>query len=390
METQDTKTLDRQWDIRLNISGQEYLEELIAAIEEHYASGKIRYVLVSGVEIGTKATNSDYQCEHIHIALILHERMTGNAILNHWNVNRALSFYMKPRPRSLPYQGCRQHHMKAYSKKDPNQLCIIERGELPEDAKRKFQVLRSECEKKMKTDDVIRDMRQLIESGNEKDAFEKYPRNFMMYGEKLKAMVLQKKKTFFGKHTDPHVYLYGQPGTGKTSLLNFLYPKTYKKNLANKFFDLYNEEEFTHIMLEGLDSPSLDRLGIQFLKTLCDEAGFAIDQKYKTPQLTRSTILVTSNQTINQLVDGLDETRMIEETKRALRRRFLQLRIDDMLSLLDLKMIPEYERKCLKKEGNEDPSKLFLTLNYASDAPRGEPLKTPGLYQQIIRDFYYK
>src|SRR5512137_2060039 len=131
METQDTKTLDRQWDIRLNISGQEYLEELIAAIEEHYASGKIRYVLVSGVEIGTKATNSDYQCEHIHIALILHERMTGNAILNHWNVNRALSFYMKPRPRSLPYQGWRQHHMKAYSKKDPNQLCIIERGELP-------------------------------------------------------------------------------------------------------------------------------------------------------------------------------------------------------------------------------------------------------------------
>lgn len=390
MDTDNSKELDRQWDIRLNISSQEYLEELILAIEEHYASGKVKYVLVSGVEIGTKPNQSDYQCEHVHIALILHERMSAQAILSKWNVNRALSYYMKPRPRSLPYSGWRSHHLKAFSKKDINCLVITERGTLPQDAKRKEPVLRSDCEKKMKTDDVIRDMRQLIENGNEKEAFEKYPRNYMMYGEKLKAMVLQKKKAFFGKHTDPHLYLYGPPGTGKTSLLNFLYPTTYKKNLANKFFDLYNEEEFTHIMLEDLDSPTLDRLGIQFLKTICDEAGFAIDQKYKTPQLTRSTILVTSNQTINQLVDGLDETRMIEETKRALRRRFLHLRIDELLSLLDMKMIPEYERKCLKKEGNEDPSKLFLTWNYALDAPRGEPLKTPAEYQKIIRDFYYK
>ncbi|RHY10281.1 hypothetical protein DYB36_013079 [Aphanomyces astaci] len=88
--------------------------------------------------------------------------------------------------------------------------------------KRKGPVLRSESEKKMKTDDVIIDMRRLIEEGNAEDAFTLYPRDFMIYGERIKSMV-QMKKAFFGKHTDPHLYLYGFPGTGKTSLLQFIY-----------------------------------------------------------------------------------------------------------------------------------------------------------------------
>ncbi|KAG9409937.1 hypothetical protein AC1031_017965 [Aphanomyces cochlioides] len=382
---------DRQWDIRLNISGQEYLETLVTAITEHFATGRIKYVLMSGVEIGTRPNQNDYQVEHVHIALILHDRMTAQAIMKKWDVNKALGYYFKPRNRDLPYDGWKNHHVKPFSKKDPNQLMILERGELPSDGKRKATfTLRSETEKKMKTDDVIRDIRKLVEEGKADQAFELYPRNFMMFGEKIKAMVSQKKKTFFGKHTDPHLYVYGFPGTGKTSILKFLYPKTYKKDLSNRFWDLYDEEQFTHVMLEDLDSPTLDRLSVQWLKTICDEAGFTIDQKYKTPQPTRATILVTSNQTVNQLIDGLDEVKCIEDTKRALRRRFFHIRIDELLKLCGLALIPEYERKQLKKSGNEDPSKLFMSWNYIMDAPTGEPLKDPDYYQQLIRDVYYK
>ena len=384
------KDFDRQWDARFNIPSEDYLLMLIAAIEEHYAEGKIRYVLVSGIEVGTKPNQNDYAVEHVHVALILHDRMTASAIMKKWGVNLAYGYYMKPRTRSLPYSGWRTHHLKEFSKKDPTSLCSLEKGQLPEDLKRPGPTLRSETEKKCRVNDVIIDMRALIEAGKEKEAFEKYPRNFMQYGEKLKAMVLQSKKTFFGKHVDPHLYVYGAPGTGKTSILKFLYPTTYKKDLSNRFWDLYDESHFTHVMLEDLDSPTLDRLSVQWLKTICDEAGFAIDQKYKTPQLTRATILVTSNQTIHQLIEGLDETKCIEDTKKAIRRRFFQLRIDDLLKIVGLALIPDYERRQLKKQGNEDASKLFMNWSYVHDTPTGEDLHTPEHYQQLIRDYYFR
>ena len=76
----------------------------------------------------------------------------------------------------------------------------------------------------------------------------------------------------------------------------------FKKNLYNKFFDLYDPRTHTHVMLEDLDHDAVQRLSIQFIKTICDEAGFVIDQKYKTPQLARTTVLVTSNFNIRSII----------------------------------------------------------------------------------------
>lgn len=90
-------------------------------------------------------------------------------------------------------------------------------------------------------------------------------------------------------------------------MLSFVYPKYYKKNLHNRFFDLYDPAEHTHVMLEDLDHEAVEMLSTQFLKTICDEAGFPVDQKYKTPQLARTTVLVTSNFTINQLISQSTE-----------------------------------------------------------------------------------
>lgn len=180
-----------------------------------------------------------------------------------------------------------------FSKIDPNQRILFEDGTLPKDEKRK-RAEASEEEKKLKLDDVIRNIRALVEEDKEEEAFEKYPRNYLTYGEKIKAMV-QQKRQFKEKPGDPHIWLYGYPGTGKTQILNYIYPNYYKKNLHNKYFDLYDPKTHTHCMLEDLDHEAVQRLGINFVKTLCDESGFAIDQKYKTPQLIRTTVLVTSN-----------------------------------------------------------------------------------------------
>lgn len=385
---------DRQWDVRINVQDDDYLASIVENVMLENVAGKFKYVLLGGLEIGTRPNHSDYQVRHIHAAVIFHNRASKASIIKNWGIKEGNGYYLVPRNRDLPYSGWREHHIKKFSKIKPEEsdgLVILEYGELPRDTeKRKAVVLRSPLEKKMKTDEIIKDMRSLIEEGKAEIAFERYPRNFMQYGEKLKAMVHQRKKSFFGKHTDPHLYVFGYPGSGKTSLLKWIYPKMYKKDLNNRFFDLYNEEEHTHIMLEDLDSINLDKLGVQFLKTLCDEAGFPIDQKYKTPQLTRATILITSNQSLDNLIESCDENKLVETNKNALHRRFLHLRVDQLQRLLGVKLINDYERKQLKKEGNEDASKLYLDWNYNMESPTGIPLKPVEHYQQLIRDFYYK
>ena len=229
-------------------------------------------------------------------------------------------------------------------------------------------------------------MRTLIEAGEDKEAYNKYPRNYLIYGERIKAMVTQ-KKDFFKTNGDPHIWLYGHPGSGKTTILSFVYPNYFKKNLHNKFFDLYDPSIHDHVMLEDLDHDAVDRLGLNFIKTLCDETGFAIDQKYKTPQLARTTVLVTSNFTISDIIqDGLG----IEENKAAIYRRFWHVNIYALLRVLGLKLLPKFDRQALQKEGNQDVSRLFISWDYAQDLPLCTPLQKPEHYQQLIKDSYYQ
>jgi hypothetical protein len=243
-------------------------------------------------------------------------------------------------------------------------------GTLPKDTQETRFVKRSEEEKKRKIDDILIEMRQMLEDGKDKEAFEKFPRNFLQYGEKLKATITQ-KRDFFKTNGDPHIWLYGPPGTGKTAVLALVYPKYFKKNLHNKFFDLFNPELHTHVLLEDLDHEAVDRLSINFIKTVCDEAGFAVDQKYKTPQLARTTCLVTSNFTIDSI---LSDVRGREENVAAITRRFWQINIFSLLRVLGLKLLPKYDRDQLKRQGNADPSKVFMTWDYAADTPVGLPV----------------
>lgn len=386
-------TQDRQWDARFNVQGDGDLDQLLEAVKREWNSGKLRYVLVGGVEIGTTPTHDDYGIKHVHVALLYHNRISKSAILKNLDIKQGNGYYLVPRNRSLPYTGWRNHHTKEQTKVNAEESVLFEMGSLPEDKGPSGQhiVKRSEVEKKRKIDEVLIDMRAMIEKGESEEAWKKYPRTYLQYGEKLKALVSQRHDQLVTTG-DPHIWLHGGPGTGKSALLSFIYPKTYKKNLYNKFFDLYDPLEHDHIMLEDLDHDAVDRLSTNFLKTLCDESGFPIDQKYKTPQLARSVILVTSNFTINEIISQSEETNAYGRTanKEALLRRFYSTNAWEFLRLLGLKLLPPYEIKQLKAQGNTDPSKLFMCWDYLLDTPTGEPLETPEYYQELIKSAYYR
>ena len=250
----------------------------------------------------------------------------------------------------MPYDGWREHHSKLHSKKDPESLIIYENGTLPTDIKKRSITEAGPEEKKRKLDEILIEMKDMLEKGKDEEAWTKFPKNYLTYGEKIKTLIHQKKEFACDGERNPHIWLYGYPGTGKTAILAMLYPNYYKKNLVNRFFDLYDPKIHTHVMLEDLDHEAVEKLGINFIKTICDEAGFAVDQKYKTPQLAKTTCLVTSNFSIPEILNGLESTVGIEQNKAAIMRRFWHIRIDALLHLLGLKLLPKWDRQKLQRE----------------------------------------
>lgn len=381
---------DRQWDARFNVQSDEDLADLLTNIRADFERGRIKYVLVGGVEVGTRPFQDDYLIRHVHVAVIFINRVSKRSLLKTWNVKQGNGYYLVPRNRDLPYAGWRSHHIKQFSKVDTSKCIELELGTLPKDTSEAKFVKRSEEEKKRKIDDVLIDMRGMIEQDQEKEAFTKYPRTFLQYGEKLKALIFQRRDNL-KSNGDPHIWLHGRAGVGKSAILAYIYPNYYKKNLYNRFFDLFDPTVHTHVMLEDLDHDAVDKLSTNFLKTLCDESGFPIDQKYKTPQLVRSSILVSSNFTIQEVINQSEECNVFgkEQNKAALLRRFWQIDGVEFLKKLGLKLIPKYEINMLKKAGNTDPGRLFMTWDYVFDVPACLPIETPEHYQKQIRDLYY-
>ena len=380
-------TLSREWDARFNVPTDDDLELLLSSLKAEVAAGKFRYVLVGGVEIGDRPFSNDYLIKHVHVALVYNNRVSKSSILKNLQVKQGNGYYLVPRNQELPYTGWKKHHTKEQTKVNSTHQ-LYEYGTLPDDKPCvSAQVTkRSPEEKKRKLDEIIIEMKGMIEEGREAEAFTKFPRNYLTYGEKIKAMLAQ-KRDFFKSNGDPHIWLYGNPGTGKSAVLQVVYPNYYNKNMDNRFFDLYHPDKHTHMLLQDVDYMNVERLGIQFLKTICDEAGFPVDQKYKTPQLARTTVLVSSNFRIHDVIP--EDTPGRNEQLNALRRRFWEVNVSQLLPILGIKLLSKYEITQLKKSGNQDPSKIFISWDYLRDVPTGEPLKKPEDYQEIIKQHYY-
>lgn len=383
---------DRQWDARFNVPLGSDITELIQSCKQLHESGKASYIFVGGIEIGDKSWHSSFEVKHVHCCFIMHNLTSKRAMLNSLNIKVGNGYYLVPRNRDYPYSGWKAHHAKKDTKVDPSNNVLLELGVLPADIGKTSAMYtkRSDEEKKRKIDEILIDMRTMIEDGQDKEAWAKYPRTFLQYGEKIKAMVMQTKDKL-KSDGHPHIWLHGAPGIGKSAIMSYVYPKTFKKNLYNQFFDLYDPAVHTHVMLEDLDHDAIDRLSLNFVKTLCDEAGFAIDQKYKTPQLARSSILVTSNFTVPELVKQSDKQNSFghEEHVKALLRRFWHIEIVQFLSILNLKLLPSFDVMMLKKEGNTDPGRLFISWDYKTDTPLCTPIQSPEFYQKLIKDTYY-
>ena len=144
-------TQDRQWDGRFNVQDPADLDRLLAALRSEWDAGKFSYILVGGLELGTRPTHDDYQVRHVHVASIFRNRVSKASIIKNWGIKEGNGYYLVPRNRDLPFSGWRAHHVKEFSKIDTSRCVLYEAGELPKDSNKPI-VKASEQEKKRKID----------------------------------------------------------------------------------------------------------------------------------------------------------------------------------------------------------------------------------------------
>lgn len=72
---------DRQWDGRFNVPTNEDLEQLTTGLRGDYDAGRLKYILLSGVEIGTRPQQDDYKIRHVHVAAVFCNRVSKSSIL---------------------------------------------------------------------------------------------------------------------------------------------------------------------------------------------------------------------------------------------------------------------------------------------------------------------
>lgn len=377
---------DRQWDARFNSVDDESDAVIVSCAQFQVSKGRLRYILVGGPEVGTNPRQDDYGLRHVHLCLLFNNPYAKATVLNMFNIVQG--YYLQQRNRSLPYSGWRNHHVKAASKVDPKNAILFEYGELPTDYKSNY-ALRSTEEKKRKVDEVLVDIKEMLKNQKTEDEiFEKYPRNWMQYGERIKSMMVQ-RKDFFQSNGDPHIWLYGSAGSGKSSLINYVYPNAYSKNLYNRYFDLYDPTKHDHVVLEDLDHAAVESLSLNFIKTLCDESGFTYDQKYKAAQPARTTVIVTSQFDIGNILMGQEKQVEIAKQGKAIRRRFWEIKVTELHRILSIKLRTPYELRMLKQEGNTDMSKCYLGWNYPENMPSLKPVPAPLVCQSLIRNAFY-
>ena len=133
-------------------------------------------------------------------------------------------------------------------------------------------------------------------------------RKFMMTNQFGKIMTNAQPDIHENLEQLDNYYIYGEPGTGKSSSVDFLYPACYRKIKNNEKWDSYYTMREGHQVVYFDELDSLEDLemcmgGVSGLKEKSDVYPFPVRQNYGSRQISirPKTMIITSNFTPSQL-----------------------------------------------------------------------------------------
>ena len=154
-----------------------------------------------------------------------------------------------------------------------------------------------------------------------------------------------------GLEHEKHLWIHGNSGSGKTSVVEYLYPGHFRKR-SDKDWLGWDETWAPHkvVHLNDFDMQAMKSLGIQHLKELCDPQGFNADVKYAGGKIINPRLVVVTSQfTIPECFPiGIIG---VEQQKSALFRRFKQVHIKNYLAENNLLLCSPEEVEYAKDNG---------------------------------------
>lgn len=158
-----------------------------------------------------------------------------------------------------------------------------------------------------------------------------------------------------------HLWIWGTPGTGKSCLVEALFPRCFKKRGDSDWLGYNPSLEPGHrvVYLPDFDANCMSSLKPENLKLMCDPQGFNANKKYGGGDIIApGRVVVTSNFTIRDCFKPGQYQAHIQAA--ALRRRFREVHINTLLNELHMKLKPKEELEKLKAAGNFDFTKCFI------------------------------
>ena len=353
-----------QFDIRLNIENDKHLEAIKQRCNEFYDSGSVKYIHLSGVEIGDVPGRSSYGKQHVHIALCLYNYTSIASIYKKFMLldvgegfkrKYKTGWYIVCRDKTKPLQGWVNYHSKQRTKVKPEEGLIYQAGTLPK-CKAAVQQ-RKEDIGNVKQQEWAR-RRQLMVMNDFDQLDREFPGfQYTSAGRHMRSDVLKQSNLGAETLVGPleNYIIYGPSGTGKSSSINYLWPNCYKKQKGSQYWDGYDKSNPDHsvVWIDEMSKETLATLtgkidgGFEFLKELGDRYPVTVDEKYtKGYKIRPKQVIITMNEHPNTLLPE----RAVQVNKTALHRKFRCLFVNDWLNMHGL--------ICTSKGVIEDPEFL--------------------------------
>lgn len=381
----DWSEQDRQWDIRVNLTGrgedmgtiEDARIELAAIVEKWKGWEKIKYCFIGGMELGANPSQEDFERLHVHAALILHTPNTRRAVVAGLGLSKLLtgdhageprSYYLAKRNPFASFTGWRNHHSKEQTKVSEEYIAA-EFGEAPREYGNQL-IEKGGCGK-MKQDDMLREIMSLFSQGKKDQAFQEYPALTLRYHGQITAMVKSRNELPTTIDHSKRLWIWGGPGTGKSAYVAWKFPKSFKKSLTKNEVLYWNGLDLdwhTHIYLEDVGPEAFENIGMEQLKQWADPShGYTVSMKYGAPIYgVTLPIVVTSNYRPSQLLP--DDLKYPTTELFALERRFEVIHIDELLNREGIRLRRKSELIALRKAKNADFSAVFEYTRDPDDA----------------------
>lgn len=328
---------------------EEGIKSWIAHVNGLDLSKHFVYICVGGPELSKSNTY------HVHAYAEFKSQKTENAVRKTLNLGGYKVYFT--RENKCSRDELVQHHCKERSKVDPNVLCLLE---YPTQYKSPVEDVQSLKPSPIKAN--MSRLRELIEA-KDLDTIKNE-----MYGQYLQKRTnilaeINAVQTTVDKQELEHYWIHGEPGTGKTTSVEMLFPDAFTMDPDSGYFDGYNGQK--QIIIPDIDNRMLRKIGLQKLKTMCDSTGFNANIKYAGGQKIKAQIIVTSNYSIDECLEYTGKDAKFNSNwygpldPAAIKRRFSELTVGKWLFQNNIRLKTPAQLKQLKKEQCCDLKQLF-------------------------------